>query len=111
MQIPGNEFAWSGAQKFRADDRPDKFLQRKSVVAEEACQCDRRGRKDTEPTGRFFADKLPRQQEHARSNDQRQYRAKKLTQGKSEKNGFLVLSNLFWDFDFDIRSPLIFHKI
>ena len=111
MQIPGNEFARSGAQKLRADDRPDKFLQRKSVVAEEACQCDRRGSEDTEPACRFFAGKLPRQQEHASSNDQRQCRAKKLPQGQSEKNGFLVLSHLFWDFDFDIRSPLIFHKI
>ena len=63
------------------------------------------------PACRLFSDDRPQAQVNAGGRSHGDHSAKKLPGGQAEKDGFLMLANLFWNFDLDKKSPHILAKI
>lgn len=73
-------------------------------IANEAAGRERYHTQHTGPTCYFCARRIPKQKIQARGNAEGQKRTDKQPRVEPEKDGLLILANLFWNFDFDRLS-------
>ena len=90
----------SGKQELGLDDRPKELLKGHAVIGEEASHSSGRSQNDAEPACGFLADHVAQEQIRACGDADGKDRAEELTGRQAKENAFLVLSNLFRDFNF-----------
>jgi hypothetical protein len=93
-------FAISGKQELSLDDRPKELLKGHAVVIKKARHGSGRSQDDTEPACSFLADHITQKQIRACGNADGKDRAEELTDRQAKENAFLVLPDLFGDFNF-----------
>ena len=106
MVVAGDIAPGTGAEKFGLDKGPDELFKGHSVIAEESGHGYRCCQKQAEPACGFFSYDLMQSEINTGGDANGQSGADKLPGGQTEENGFLVLADFFWNFDFDGDSPL-----
>lgn len=71
------------------------------MVVKESAGGKGRSAQDAEPAGGFGSQQRIQPEEQSHCDTNRQQRTDKLPQTQSEKDGFLIVPDLFNDFDFD----------
>ena len=89
-----------GKQELGLDDRPKELLEGHAVVIKKARHGSRRSQDDAEPACGFLADHVAQEQIRACGDTHGKDRAEELTGRQAKENAFLVLSDLFRDFNF-----------
>lgn len=105
MIIAGDKAPRPGAEKFGLDKGPDELFKGHAVIAEESGHGYRGRQKQAEPARRFLSYDLVQSEISSSGNADGQNSTYELTGGQTEKDGLLVLADLFGDFDFDGGSP------
>ena len=99
-EVFSDVLAISGKQELGLDDRPQELLEGHAVVIKKARHGSGRGKDNTEPACGFLANHITQEQIRDGGNADSEDRAEELTGGQAKENAFLVLSDLFRDFNF-----------
>ena len=103
----GFEYKALRAEDFRLEPRPQHLFGGHAVVGEKTAGGKGRGTQNAHPADFFGADIRLQGKVNAYCHADRQHRADELSRVQPEKDVFVVIANLFGDFDFDTTSPLI----
>lgn len=87
-------------QELGLDDRPEELFKGHAVIGEKARHSSGRGQHDAEPACGFLADHVAQEQIRSRGDANGEDRAEELTGRQAKENAFLVLPDLFRDFNF-----------
>ena len=92
--------AISGIQELGLDDRPKELLKGHAVVIKKARHGSGRSQDDAEPACSFLADHVTQEKIRAGGDADGKDRAEELTGRQAKENAFLVLPDLFRNFNF-----------
>ena len=99
-EVFSDVFAISGKQELGLDNRPQELLKGHAVVIKKARHGSGRSQDDAEPACGFLADHVAQEQIRAGGDADGKDRAEELPGRQAKENTFLVLSDLFRDFNF-----------
>ena len=95
----------SGIQQFRSNDRQKELLKVHSVVPEESAQSKGQRRQNAHPAGTLSTDGPVQDKIAKHRRGQSHGGADKLPETETKENAFLVVPDLFVNFDLDKLSP------
>ena len=100
VKVFSDVLAISGKQELGLDDRPQELLKGHAVIVEKARHGSGRSQDDAEPACGFLADHVAQEKIRASGDADGKDRAEELTGRQTKENAFLVLPDLFRDFNF-----------